>query len=84
MGIASGYVAVLVIALYVNSPETAMLYSRPMVLWLLCPLTLFWVSRIWIAAGRGEIEEDPAAFALRDSGSRLVVLASFLTMLAAL
>jgi len=84
MGIASGYVAALVIALYVNSPETAVLYSRPMMLWLLCPLTLFWVSRIWIAAGRGEIEEDPVAFALRDGGSRLVVLVSFLTMLAAL
>lgn len=84
MGIASGYVAVLVIALYVNSPETAALYSRPMILWLLCPLTLFWVSRIWIAAGRGEIEEDPVAFALRDGESRLVVLVSLLTMLAAL
>jgi 4-hydroxybenzoate polyprenyltransferase len=84
MGIASGYVAVLVIALYVNSPETAMLYSRPMVLWLLCPLTLFWVSRIWIAAARGEIDEDPVAFALRDRASLLVVLLSFLTMLAAI
>jgi 4-hydroxybenzoate polyprenyltransferase len=84
MGIASGYVAALVIALYVNSPETAVLYSRPMMLWLLCPLTLFWVSRIWIAAGRGEIEEDPVAYALRDGGSRLVVLVSLLTLLAAL
>jgi 4-hydroxybenzoate polyprenyltransferase len=55
-----------------------------MVLWLLCPLTLFWVSRIWIAAARGEIDEDPVAFALRDRASLLVVLLSFLTMLAAI
>jgi len=84
MGIASGYMAVLLIALYVNSPDTAALYSRPMVLWLLCPLTLFWISRMWILVGRGHIEDDPIAFALHDKGGLLVVFASCLTLLAAL
>jgi 4-hydroxybenzoate polyprenyltransferase len=84
MGIASGYLAVLVIALYVNSPDTTALYSRPTVLWLMCPLVLYWVSRIWILAGRGRVLEDPVDFALRDVGSILVVGASALVIAAAL
>lgn len=84
MGVASGYMAILVIALYVNSPETAALYSHPMVLWFLCPLTLFWISRLWILVGRGQVEDDPVAFALRDAVSLVVVVASLLTLLAAL
>ena len=65
-GAASGYIAVLVFALYVNSPEVTELYSKPHVLWLACPILLYWISRVWIIAHRGEMHDDPIVFAVKD------------------
>ncbi|HUK65187.1 MAG TPA: UbiA family prenyltransferase [Anaeromyxobacteraceae bacterium] len=72
LGAASGYVAVLVLALYVNHPEVTRLYSRPQWLWGLCLLVLYWISRIWLLAFRGELEDDPVAFAILDPVSWIV------------
>jgi len=72
MGVSSGYLAVLVMALYINSPEIHALYSRPHVLWAICPLLLFWISRIWVKTHRGEMHDDPVVFAVRDGVSLLV------------
>ena len=72
MGVASGYLAVLVLALYVSSSEVRVLYSRPAWLWALCPLVLYWVSRLWLRAHRGEVQDDPLLFAIRDPASWLV------------
>lgn len=66
IGISSGYMAVLVLALYVNAPEVAQLYSAPRALWWLCPVLLFWVTRLWFRASRGEVHDDPVIEALRD------------------
>ena len=66
IGISSGYMAVLVLALYVNSTEVARLYSRPVNLWWLCPLLLFWVTRLWFRASREIAHDDPVIEALRD------------------
>jgi 4-hydroxybenzoate polyprenyltransferase len=84
MGAASGYLAVLVLALYVNSPEVRILYHYPEVIWLLCPLVLYWVSRVWIMAHRGEMHDDPVVFALRDRHSQRLVLIGALILWAAL
>jgi 4-hydroxybenzoate polyprenyltransferase/phosphoserine phosphatase len=65
-GVNSGFIAALVLALYINSSAVALLYSRPLLLWVLCPLMLYWICRIWILAWRGEMEEDPISFALHD------------------
>ena len=59
MGGASGYLAVLVLALYINSDQVMVLYQRPLLLWLICPLLLFWISRMWLLAYRGEVDDDP-------------------------
>ncbi len=75
MGIASGYISVIVVALYVNNPDVTMLYSSPKVLWLICPLLLHWISRLWLKTGRGEMTDDPIVFALRDRGSQLIAVA---------
>jgi len=72
LGAASGYLAVLVLALYINSPESIALYARPQVLWLLCPLMLYWVSRIWVIAHRGDMHDDPVVFAATDRVSQVV------------
>jgi 4-hydroxybenzoate polyprenyltransferase len=66
MGVASGYLSVLVLALYINSDQVIGLYSHPRILWLVCPLMLYWISRIWIWGRRGVIAEDPLLFALKD------------------
>lgn len=66
MGTASGYVSVLVLALYVSGPEVRRLYPSPAWLWGLCPLVLYWVSRLWLLARRGHVTDDPVVVALRD------------------
>jgi 4-hydroxybenzoate polyprenyltransferase len=72
MGVAAGYMAVLVMALYINSPEIHALYMRPQTLWGICPLLLFWMSRIWVKTHRGEMHDDPVVFAVKDRVSVLV------------
>lgn len=66
LGLVSGYLAVLVMALYVNSEQVRALYTHPVRLLLVCPLMLFWVSRIWFLAHRGQMQDDPVVFVLRD------------------
>lgn len=74
MGIASGYVSVLVLALYVSHPEVTRLYRHPAWLWGLCVLALYWISRIWLLAWRGEMHDDPVVFAIRDGASWAVAV----------
>lgn len=80
-GAASGYIAVLVFSLYINSPEVADLYSKPDMLWLASPVLLYWISRVWIIAHRGEMHDDPIVFAVKDLQSLITgicVLAVFM------
>jgi 4-hydroxybenzoate polyprenyltransferase len=72
MGIASGYMSVLVLALYVTSQDVRRLYSHPAWLWMLCVLVLYWISRMWLLAWRGEVDDDPVVFAIRDRASWVV------------
>jgi 4-hydroxybenzoate polyprenyltransferase len=72
MGGASGYLSVLVLALYINSEQVVLLYRNPLVLWLVCPLLLFWISRLWLQAYRGAIDEDPIVATVRDPASYVV------------
>jgi 4-hydroxybenzoate polyprenyltransferase/phosphoserine phosphatase len=83
LGAASGYLAVLVLALYINSPESLALYQRPQVLWLLCPLLLYWISRAWMVAHRGAMDDDPVVFAATDRVSQMVAVAGGAIALAA-
>jgi 4-hydroxybenzoate polyprenyltransferase len=72
MGGASGYLSVLVLALYINSDQVIQLYHRPLALWLVCPLLLLWIGRMWLMAYRGKIHEDPIVATVRDPMSYLV------------
>lgn len=69
LGGASSYLAVLVLALYIHSDEGSSMYREQEALWLLCPLLLLWVSRIWMKAHRGLMNDDPLIFAASDPGS---------------
>ena len=84
MGAASAYLAVLVLALYLNSDEVVKLYTKPAVLFLVCPLLLYWTSRMWLLAHRGRINEDPIVAAARDPSSYVVGVLVLLVLYAAL
>jgi 4-hydroxybenzoate polyprenyltransferase len=74
VGPASGYLSVLVLALYVNqSEEATRLYKLPALLWLLCPVMLYWITRVWFLARRRTLTEDPILFAMKDRISLLTV-----------
>jgi 4-hydroxybenzoate polyprenyltransferase len=66
VGPSSGYLAVLVFALYINSEHTRQLYPHTHVLWLICPLMLYWITRLWFLAKRRAMCEDPLVYALKD------------------
>lgn len=83
LGVASGYLSVLVLVLYISNKEVTALYSQPERLWLLCPVMLYWVSRVWLLAHRGQVNEDPLVFALRDKVSYAVGAVAALVLFAA-
>ena len=66
IGITSSVVAVLILALYLNSQRVNLLYSHSERLWLATPILLFWISRMWLLAHRDEVHEDPVVFTLKD------------------
>jgi 4-hydroxybenzoate polyprenyltransferase len=65
-GTASATAAVVVFALYISRPDVEALYKHASRLWLIVPLMLFWLYRVWLLGSRGEMDEDPVIFALRD------------------
>ena len=79
----SGYISVLVAALYINSDRVVGLYRHPEVLWLICPLLLYWISRIWMLAHRGQLHDDPVLFAIKDRESWVVGALVALVLVAA-
>lgn len=71
LGTSAGLISVLVLALYVQDVHTAGLYRTPELIWLACPLLLYWVSRAWLVAHRGRMHDDPLVFAVKDPASWL-------------
>ncbi len=65
-GTASGYIAALVLVLYVNGKEMEHLYPRPELLWGVCPVFVYWITRVWLVTYRGNMNEDPILFAVGD------------------
>ena len=74
MGVACGFIAVLVLALYITSGEAKQFYGHAHIIWLACPLMFFWISYIWLIAHRGAMRDDPLVFALRDRTSYIVFI----------
>ena len=80
-GIATSLVAILILTLYIASdafPTGA--YNHPEWLWLIAPIVLLWTMRVWLLCFRGEMHDDPVAFAVNDRvswGLGFLVLLSF-------
>jgi len=81
MGVASAFAAILVFSFYTQSPEVTRLYPHSAPLLLICPLLLYWLARVWLRAGRGELNEDPITLAMRDPMSVKVGFACFFCIL---
>jgi hypothetical protein len=84
MAVASGYVSVLVLALYLNSGAVKVLYTHPNRLWLLSLLLVFWTSRVALLTHRGKMHDDPVIFAITDRVSQIVGLCCAGVVLASL
>lgn len=72
-GIASGLISVLVLALYIDSPVVKTLYAHSEVIWLICPIMLYLIARVWILARRDEVPDDPVLFLMSDWRSQLAM-----------
>lgn len=74
-GTASAYAAVVVFSIYISGQNVTTLYRQPRLLWLIVPFMILWLSRVWLLASRGELNEDPVVFALTDRMSLLIGVA---------
>ena len=81
---AAGFNSVTVLALWLSSEEVQLAYRRPELLWLICPIVMYWIARALMMAHRRLMNDDPVVFALKDRNSRLAVLAIGLVVLAAI
>jgi len=75
IAISAGYVSVLVMALYVNSPSVVELYTYPIALWGVCLILLYWITRIVMITHRGRMDDDPVVFGAKDRVSQLCFVA---------
>jgi len=83
-GVSTGFISIMIVALYINSEKVQTMYANPMILWLLCPVLMYWVGRIWIYTARGQMHEDPIVFAMTDRGSKLTALTLASILIAAM
>ena len=72
LGASTGYISVMVLAMYIQDETATGLYTSPQVIWLACPLLLFWITRVWMLVHRGQMNDDPVVFAIRDRVSLVV------------
>ena len=75
LGVGAALCAVVVFGFFISAPETQTRYLTPQLLWLVAAGLIYWLSRLWIKTARGEMDDDPIVFAMRDFGSRVVVAA---------
>ena len=80
----AGMNAVTIFALYVSSPTVEALYSRPKVLWLICPILLYWIGRALLMAHRRHMDDDPIVFALKDHVSAIAIASIVVIVLVAI
>lgn len=83
-GTASAYAAVVVFMLYIARPDVTGLYRHATRLWLIVPLLVYWLNRVWLLASRGKLDEDPVVFAMEDGMSLVVGAAVVIVALLAI
>jgi 4-hydroxybenzoate polyprenyltransferase len=69
MAAASGFSALIILSLYIDSINAVRLYTTPQLLWALCPIILYWYCRLLVLTHRDEMHDDPVFFVMRDRAS---------------
>ena len=83
ISLVSGYISVLVIIFHIFTEATQEYYSRPEILLGVCPIIVYWITRMILLAHRGQMHHDPILFSFRDNPSRLsAVLLILITIVA--
>jgi 4-hydroxybenzoate polyprenyltransferase len=75
-GTSSAFAAVVIFANYISGQDVIVLYRNPTLLWLIMPLMILWLCRVWLLASRGKLHEDPVVFALTDRMSLMIGVAA--------
>lgn len=83
LGVGAALSAVVVFGLFISAPETQARYGTPEMLWLVAFGLIYWLARLWVKTSRGEMDDDPVIYAIKDRGSRVTVFAMVAIMLAA-
>jgi len=82
-GMCSGFLSALVLALYINSESVQLLYQRPVFLWGLQPILLYYVTRLWVICRRGELPDDPIQYTASEPSTYGAALLAVMVLLAA-
>lgn len=82
-GVGSGLISVMIFTLYLNSPEVKMLYNIPELLYLITPLLIYAMLRIWFKTDRDEMTDDPIIFFSKDKPSLTILIIIFLIVIGA-
>lgn len=83
LGVAAGLCSIVVFGLFIRDTETVVRYATPELLWLVAFELIYWLSRLWITSARGEMDDDPVVYAVRDRTSRMTMLTILATVLVA-
>jgi 4-hydroxybenzoate polyprenyltransferase len=83
LGVGAALASVVVFGLFINAAETQARYTEPYLLWLVAIGLIYWLGRLWIKTSRGEMDDDPMVYAVRDYGSRVTVLGMIIVTLIA-
>ena len=67
LGLGSGLLSVLVLAIYITQEDVLAHYSHSEFLWILCLVLLYWIMRQWLLTSRQKMLTDPVLFAVKDS-----------------
>ena len=82
-GVVSGLLSVVVLVFYIYGNQAMMFYGTPNLLWLLCPILLFWIFRLWAFAQQNRIGADLIIYVFRDPFTYLLTVASLIVLWAA-
>lgn len=83
LAVSAGFISSLVLAFYVNSDQVRTLYRQPLYLWLLFPVLLYWLTKLWMLAFRGELREDPVLYAIKSPSTYAAGFVSLLLLVVA-
>lgn len=73
LGMASGLGAIVIMVLYlINDAFLAGFYAEPVWLWSFPAILFLWIGRVWLVSHRGQLHDDPVAFAVRDRSSLIM------------